>query len=120
MNESLSSQESGSITDEQAIESLRNKHTSTESKEIIDKWLDQAQKEIDTIYESEGSEAATFASINWAIRRATVYYKAGFASEAIDDLTETCDAVNSTLFDGSGLREQVVSLLESIKAGQIM
>ncbi len=120
MNESFPSPESIRITDEQAIEALQNKDARPESQATFEKWLDQAQEEIDRIYESEGSEAAAVASIKWAIKRATVYYRAGFTSVAIEDLTETCDAASSRLFDESGLHEEAVSLLERIKVGEKM
>ncbi len=107
------------MSDEQVIESLRNKgKDDPESIKLLERWAKELESGLDVVYESEGNESFAIAGVRCAMRRAIVYYKAGYVGEAIADLTETKDAAGSEIFRNSGLYEQASVLLDKMKTGK--
>lgn len=102
-------------TDEQAVEALR-----AGDKTQFDQWISQLEAELDTIYEAAGSTGLANAQVEYAIRRAVVYYKAGRTGEAISDVREIFDATRSPFFDGLSVVNMASSLLESMEKGETL
>jgi hypothetical protein len=120
MNESAPSFERAPIIDEQVIEALRGIETDPEAENIFKQWEDGLRRELDLIYQNEGGERFTIASVEYTIRRAAVYYRAGHAQKAIEDLSETVDLAGSEFFSKSGLYEKACELLEKMENGEVL
>jgi hypothetical protein len=108
------------ITDEQVIEALRAGPYKPETQEALKDWCIALEKELDAVYESAGSGKAAMASIALGMRRATVYYKAGYTHEAVADLEETVDAASSNFFKGTEFEKMSIALLERMKVGEVL
>ncbi len=103
------------VTDQEAVEALPKLESDPYSREVYERWLLQAQSEIDAIYESEGSRAAAVAGIRWTMRKASVFHEAGFTGEAIDELLEICSSSGSKMFQGMSLYDEAAELLKKIR-----
>lgn len=88
------------MVDQEVVIALKNGFDNPETQLIYNKWLDQleAERTEDSLYD-----------IKVSIRRAKVYYKAGFRDEAIADLHETMEAAFNEK-DGTERRELMVEI----------
>lgn len=115
MTETLENFEGSPVSDEAMIELLREKSfTDPETKQAYEDWYASHEAEADRI-------GTNIARIQCAVRRARVYYKAGYVSEATADLEETFDgAMNVDAPDSE--REEVCTeirtLLGRMKTGK--
>lgn len=118
MNESSPKNEQTTITDELVIEALRGCDTHPGTVEIFRLWEENQRRELDLIYQNEGSDKLTVAIAHNAIHTAIIYYKAGYAQKAIEGLSEVIDAVRNNYFNETGLYEKASGLLEKMEEGE--
>ena len=112
MNESDPISEQPKITDEQVVEDLRSGEGA-----LFEVWVKQLEDEMNVIYHASGSGALARAQLEYAMRRATVYYRAGAADVAILELEDILEASDNAFFDDSDLGEQIRVLMEKMRNG---
>ncbi len=97
------------VEDNEVILVLRKGLDNPETQELFNKWLDhlEAQRTEDTLYDIEVS-----------VRRAKVYYQAGFVEEALADLYETLDGAQGEGEKGEKIREEIEILLGKMERGE--
>ncbi len=114
MNEGLGQYERGPVSDEAMIDALEKRGLSDpETRKMYDAWYTGHEAEADRI----GTNAAR---MQVAVRRAVVYYKAGYKSEAIADLVDTLDGVismNEQHAEAQRLAKYIQELLVLMRAG---
>jgi hypothetical protein len=99
------------ITDEEALATLVRAQEGQESTARFDLWIDQLQLETDKTPGGLGR-------IECAIRRASVYYRAGFKDKAIGDLEDTQRAALCEPEKPADLDQKIASLLDRMRADQ--
>ena len=115
MIESSHNYEAPRLTDEEAVDALRTMGADPAARAAFEQWLDGLQSELDAVYEAHGSRQFARASIEYGIRRADVYHKAGKTSEATADLSDTLDAAECVLFEGTDLAEKTLEALRKMR-----
>ncbi len=112
------------VTDEQAIEAY-SKGAKDLSWRIAEDWQNAHKLHLDLIYLQQGSETLERESVEYSIRQAIVYYKAGriagierYIDYAISFVVDVQDVAGSPIFEGTGLYEQATTLLDSMRKGE--
>ena len=106
------------ITDEMAVEALRNRDSDPAAKAVFEKWLDQLIYELDAIYKESGPESLALSLVEYSIRQAIVYYKAGYVDKAKEDIANAVDAAASQYYNGTGLYEKACEIQEKMEEGE--
>lgn len=105
------SPESRTITDDEALATLIAAQEGREATARYDLWLEQLMIEAD-------KTPGNLTRLDAAIRRASVYYRAGFKEHAIADLTDTQEAASFDPDKTPELEQRIASLLDRMKANQ--
>lgn len=105
------SPEGRAITDEEALATLIAAKEGREATARYDLWLEQLMVEAD-------KTPGNLTRIDVAIRRASVYYRAGFKEQAIADLTDTQEAASFDPEKTPELEQRIASFLERMRSNQ--